>query len=257
MSRNYSPTEQLFISEWLPVLVHDQKENAEWWSQKHGEKTPLEVAEGYVNDHTDVFRAFVVGLGIQRPNETVVDQGLWSAHVDPENRRKVSLQSNDFDADVAIYAEVTGDFADAGMKLSYARRLARALNEVSIMNRVPPTVDDKVMGYVEVYHYDNAKRPQMVFANWMPDLVPGKYAVYMTPVQVAPDLSTDQNLLHAAKSILSWSRGLFLDSDNPRTGRRRKYALFDNIPTPEEFKRLAQAVALAQGQAPNGVTPAP
>ena len=143
------------------------------------------------------------------------------------------------------------------MKLAYARRLARALNEVALMNCVPAPADDKVMGYVEVMRSSYEKRPQIVRPAWMPDLIPGKYAIYMTPVEVSPVLSSDQNLLLAARLVLDWGKSIFLDPVNPNTGRRRKYALFDNVPTPDEFKQLAQAVTLAQGQPPNGVTQAP
>lgn len=252
-----TPTSELFVKIYTEIYTRVLAEHGEEsWAEKHGDSTPEQVAIGLVNDYSPEYEAFCLGLGAKE--DPTPDAGPWCVKVNPENPRNVALYSDDFDADVAISATISGDFATAKLKYAYARRLARLMNAVSLANVVPPPVDDKVMGFVDVIDTsDNPKRPQVVRPYWMPDLAPGKYAIYAVPVEVAPPLSADQNLIQAASNVLAWTRGIFLDPTNPRTGRRRKYAMFDNVPTPDEFKLLAEAVQAAQGQPPDGGTQTP
>lgn len=247
MARVYTQDEILFIQLYTELLESDLKEfGSEKWVELHGDKTPAQVADEMPHTRYDLFQAFRMGLGAKVL--PVPDAGPWQVSVDKLNPRKIGLQSDDFFADVAVYAEITGDFGATASKLMYARRLCRLMNEVSLLDKIPQDASDKVMGYVRVDNVaggQDKKEKQFVRAFWMPDLPEGRYAIYAVPVEVSPPMSVNQDLLMAASSVLEWSRFLF--SDRARKRWFSRYQLFDSIPTPQEFKTLAEAVQRAKG----------
>lgn len=247
MSRTYTPTELSFIELYSQYIR--ERFTPERWAENYPNDAydPEEIAKGLIECYSPIYDAFKLGLSVKREDEPVPDRGLWTAHFNTEEGKTVvSLQSDDFDADVAIYARVTGDFGHPSLKLAYAKRLVRLMNEAVM--RGSPAPSDNHLGYMTVTAQGYART---YMGPELKNLAPGHYSLYATPTPVTPEpLGVNRNLLNAAQSILRWSKYRFLDNPEkdltPRRLRKRDPLYGKQIATPEEFKELRAAVKAAQ-----------